>query len=68
MAEYLVLPAFDRCANNMCVNRFGEGKWVLYTAPPVTVGSSTLGGLLISLCAPCATRLSRETEGVPTDG
>jgi hypothetical protein len=60
MAEYLMFET-DRCANGLCTNRFGEGKWVMWTAPAIVVGTTELKGLLISMCAPCATRHSHET-------
>lgn len=62
MTEFLMLPSSDRCANARCSNLMGRGPWCMVTVPALVPGpGADLPSLLISMCAPCATRLSHET-------
>lgn len=60
--EFVSMPApGDRCANYVCTNRVGEGAWVLVHIPTLTVSpTAMLKPLHLSMCGPCATRLSHE--------
>lgn len=69
MAEFVALPnPGDRCASYTCVNRVGDGSWVLVTlaAVPATADGGGLKSVHLSMCGSCATRLSREM--VPGNG
>lgn len=61
-AEFMSMPQpGDRCANYACANRVGEGAWVLVNLPMLVVSASaTLKPVHLSMCGPCATRLSHE--------
>ena len=61
-AEFMSVPApGDRCANHVCTNRVGDGSWVLVNLPVLPVSTTaTLKAVHLSMCAPCATRLSHE--------
>lgn len=61
-AEFMAMPnQDDRCANYACGNRVGQGAWVLVNLPVLTVSATaTLPPVRLSMCGPCATRLSHE--------
>lgn len=61
-AEFVSMPQpGGPCANYACANRVGEGAWVLVNLPVLAVSpSATLKSVHLSMCSPCATRLSHE--------
>jgi hypothetical protein len=64
MTQYTRLDIGSPCANGLCSNRLGQGGWVivqLEAQEPAT----NLPAISLSMCAPCATRLSHELEGRP---
>lgn len=60
--DFMALPDPDsRCANYVCPNRVGQGAWVLVSLPVLPVSTTaTLPAVRLSMCSPCATRLSHE--------
>lgn len=59
--EFMTMPnPGDRCSNSLCVNLVGQGKWIIVSMPALPVGQSHLPALHLSMCSPCATRLSHE--------
>jgi hypothetical protein len=61
MMQYIRLDIGTACANGRCNNRFGQGPWVIVELDAMEPATN-LPAISLSMCAPCATRLSHEPE------